>query len=144
MNVRACAGMGEFAGEGGADIPKTVHNRYTRGTLKRHRVRGPSILKIGGASIFEGFWAFPSVLFSEFSILCHFCHVFTNIWPGCTGWVSLNLAALFTPAYCQLGVKSFTVDLLHLMCRSHVQSGSPQLNNMLANLTDDHLGHPPM
>ena len=34
------------------------------------------------------------------------------------------------------------VDLLHLMCRSRVQRGSPQLNNMLANLTDSHPGYP--
>jgi len=34
-------------------------------------------------------------------------------------------------------------DLLHLMCRSHVQSGSPQLKDMLANATDNHLRHPP-
>ena len=33
-------------------------------------------------------------------------------------------------------------DLLHLMCRSHMQSDTPQLNDMLANLTNTHPGHP--
>ena len=32
------------------------------------------------------------------------------------------------------------MDLLHLMCRSHVQSGSPQLN-MLANFTGNQPRH---
>ena len=31
--------------------------------------------------------------------------------------------------------KSFPVELLHLMCRSHVQTSPPQLNYILANLT---------
>ena len=31
----------------------------------------------------------------------------------------------FRPTYCQLQVKSWRVDLLHLMCRSHVQSAPP-------------------
>ena len=33
---------------------------------------------------------------------------------------------------------AFRMHLLCLMFRSHVQSGSPQLNNMLANLTNTH------
>ena len=33
-------------------------------------------------------------------------------------------------------------DLLHLMCRRHVQHGSPQHPNMLETLTDNYLGHP--
>ena len=34
------------------------------------------------------------------------------------------------------------VDLLHLMCRRHVQHGSPQDPNMLKTLTNNYLGHP--
>ena len=34
------------------------------------------------------------------------------------------------------------VDLLHLMCRRHVQHGSPQHPNMLEILIDTYLGHP--
>ena len=34
------------------------------------------------------------------------------------------------------------VDLLHLMCRRHVQHGSPQDPNMLKSLTNNYLGHP--
>ena len=34
------------------------------------------------------------------------------------------------------------VDLLHLMCRGHVQHGSPQDPNMLKSLTNNYLGHP--
>ena len=34
-------------------------------------------------------------------------------------------------------------DLLHLMCRSHLQSGSPQLKDVLANLTDNAPKHSP-
>ena len=36
------------------------------------------------------------------------------------------------------------VDLLHLMWRSHAQSGSPQLNDVLANLTNNDPRHPEM
>ena len=36
------------------------------------------------------------------------------------------------PTYCQLQVKSWRVDLLHLMCRSHVQSAPrPVFNSTL-------------
>ena len=56
--------------------------------------------------------------------------------------MGLNLATPIPPTYCQLEVKSIGLDLLHLMCRSHVQNGSPQLNAMLANLIDNHPGHP--
>ena len=34
------------------------------------------------------------------------------------------------------------VDLLHLMCRRHLQHGSPQDPNMLKTLTNNYLGHP--
>ena len=34
------------------------------------------------------------------------------------------------------------VDLLHLMCRRHVQHGSPQDPNMLKSLTNNYLRHP--
>ena len=33
-------------------------------------------------------------------------------------------------------------SLLHLMCRRHVQHGSPQDPNMLKTLTNNYLGHP--
>ena len=33
------------------------------------------------------------------------------------------------------------MDLLHLMCRRHVQHGSPQDPNMLKTLTNNYLGH---
>ena len=52
------------------------------------------------------------------------------------------------PTYCQLQVKSRRVDLLHLMCRSHVQSApphpppGPQLNAMLASMTKNCPKHP--
>ena len=34
------------------------------------------------------------------------------------------------------------VDLLHLMCRSHVQSGTPQLNDTFLSLTPKHPQQP--
>ena len=34
------------------------------------------------------------------------------------------------------------MDLLHLMCRRHVQHGFPQDPNMLKTLTNNYLGHP--
>ena len=52
--------------------------------------------------------------------------------------VHLNLASLIPLIF---GGRIIGVNLLHLMCRIHAQGGSPQLNNMLANLTTNHLGH---
>ena len=55
----------------------------------------------------------------------------------------LGLAAPIPATLCQRQVNRFRVDLLHLMCKSRVQTGTPQLNDMVADLTDDHPGHPP-
>ena len=63
---------------------------------------------------------------------------------ACSGLVSDRLHRTPTPysniwAYeCQV----IRVDLLHLMCRRHVQHGSPQDPNMLKTLTNNFLGHP--
>ena len=46
-------------------------------------------------------------------------------------------------SFCQLEVRSFGSDLLHFMWRGHVQSGPPQLKDMLVKSTDHQPSHPP-
>ena len=48
----------------------------------------PPILRMGNAflKVLEPFLTSAS---QNFSTLCHFCHIFTNICPGCIGWVLL-------------------------------------------------------
>ena len=53
-----------------------------------------------------------------------------------------NLAGPIPPIYRELEVKSFKMDWLHLVCRSHVQSGSLELNDMLADLTNNYPRNP--
>ena len=86
----------------------------------------------GRESVFEGFGACPAILFSEFSVV--------SFLP----WFHQRLAILhrvgltfpYSSKYYKLEVQSCEVYLLHLMCRSHVQSGSPHLNDILANQVD--------
>ena len=63
----------------------------------------------------------------------------------CSGPVSDNTALHPYPHYSNIWAyegQVIWVDLLHLMCRRHVQHGSPQYPNMLEILTDNDLGHP--
>ena len=80
---------------------------------------------------------------------------FFEIWPLLlTGWVFFACSSPvsdrlhrtptpITPTYGRAYEgQVIRVDLLHLMCRRHVQHGSPQEPNMLKTLTNNYLGHP--
>ena len=60
-----------------------------------------------------------------------------HVWQGCVGWFSTSNILSVESQVIMLG-------LLHLMCRSHVQSGPPQLNDMLVHWTDKRPRTPPV
>ena len=63
---------------------------------------------------------------------------------ACSGLVSDRLHRTPTPPYSNIWAykgQVIWVHLLHLMCRRHVQHGSPQDPNMLKTLTNNYLGH---
>ena len=81
-------------------------------------------------------------------------HIFFENWPlPLTGWVFFACSSPvsdrlhrtptpITPTYGHMREgQVIRLDLLHLMCRRHVQDGSPQDPNMLKTLTNNHLGH---
>ena len=95
----------------------------------------------------KGFWEMywleggsGTIFFRKLAVTVDRLGFFCLLWFGCK-----QTATHPYPHYSNIWAyegQVIRVDLLHLMCRRHVQHGSPQDPNMLKTLTNNYLGHP--
>ena len=94
----------------------------------------PPILMVGNP-FSKVLGACPNVVFSEFFEFVPFLPYFTNVRQGYIGWGS-TFPSLFLQ---HITSRSEIIqDRFVALSTLHVRSGFPQLNDMLANLTDNH------